>query len=160
MSVNAEEFRAALRGWASGVTIVTSADKGQLHGMTVSSFASVSLSPPLISVCLAADTRSLQIIQRARRFCVNILSSDQAPLSNHFASSSSDNRLDGISHRLSKAGIPLLDDALAHIQCQVDALHRAGDHTLVVGLVTDASVSSQAPLLYYSGQYGQFASAE
>ncbi len=125
--------------------------------MTVSAFASVSLVPPLVSVCLANDARALAMIRDTGWFAVNVLSAAQAGLSNHFASSATEaSRLAGISHRPSAQGLPWLDAAAANLECRATALHPAGDHTLVVGEVCASLVSGAEPLVYCAGQYGAF----
>lgn len=156
MTVGIEEFRRTLGLWASGVTVVTTADEESLHGMTVSSFASVSLDPPLISIGLEQTARCLEATRRAAVFAVSILSEAQRDVSNHFASKSPTDKLLGQDYTLGRNGCPLIGGALAHLECTVHAIHSAGDHSLVIGCVEKTSVFEHAPLLYHSGSYGSF----
>ncbi|MEN9580492.1 MAG: hypothetical protein RJA70_3501 [Pseudomonadota bacterium] len=159
MSVNAGEFRAALGRWVSGVSVVTCGWRGQLQGMTVSAFSSVSLAPPLISVCLATGARTLALIRNAECFAVNLLSEEQAQLSGGFASRAEDaERFDGVDYTLSAEGVPLLAGVTAQIVCKASSFHELGDHVLVVGEVLATYVFDRQPLVYYSAGYGRFES--
>lgn len=157
MSVAESEFRRALGSWASGVTVVTASTAGVDHGMTVSSFTSVSLVPPLVSVCLDLGTRTLELVQISGAFAVNVLAADQAADSNHFASrATEDRRLEGRSFTRGGNGCALLDGALVHLECDVFGIHAAGDHLIVVGRVSRVSVRDAEPLMYFRGAYGSF----
>jgi len=154
MSVSSEEFRAALGCWASGVTIVTSAAGDRIHGMTVSAFTSVSLDPPLVLVCADKSSNTLAVIEEGRVFAVHVLGSGQDALSNRFASKKEEHRrFEGLSYRAGKTGAPVLDDAIAVLECRVDAAHDAGDHVIYVGRVEAAEVREGGPLLYFQGAY-------
>ncbi len=155
MAVSGEEFRRALRSWASGVTVVTAHHEGVGRGMTVSSFASVSLSPPLVSVCLATGAGTLRCVQQSGAFGVNILASEQEVLSEHFASDAVD-RFAGIATRNGRDGVPLIEGALCQLECRVFARHVLGDHELVVGEVMAVHCVPGSPLAYYEGTYGTF----
>lgn len=149
-----ESFKRALRCWASGVAIVTASDSHGHRGMTVSSLCSVSLEPPLISVCFELEARTLVTVRSTGKFAVSILSLDQADLSNRFASKSlEDVRFEGQRFALGDNGCPLLDGAAAHLECSVHATHPAGDHQLVLGAVTRALAFPRPPLLYFDGSY-------
>jgi flavin reductase (DIM6/NTAB) family NADH-FMN oxidoreductase RutF len=154
VSVSIEVFRQAFRAWPSGVAIVTSAHEDALHGMTVSSLTSVSLNPPLLSVCCDLESKTLALIQKARKFAVTVLSEGQEALSSRFASVAlEDVRFDGQSYHLGQAGCPLLDGGLAHLECSVFSIVRAGDHDVVIGSVESATSHEGAPLAYWSGSY-------
>ena len=129
MPVAAEEFRAALRQWASGVTVVTSRVGDVVHGMTVSSFASVSLDPPLVLVCANRGSRTNDVIARGGKFTVNILASDQQDVSNTFASSKTEgSRFDSVPWHDGATGVPVIEGALANLECTVVGSHQEGSH--------------------------------
>lgn len=157
MAIKSEEFRRALGQWLSGVSVVTVAAEGRAFGMTVSSFASVSLTPPLVSVCLARDSYTLGRVREVRAFGVNVLASGQEALSNTFATGDEQTRFEGVAHSWGQDGVPLLNGALCRLECRLLAAYPAGDHELVVGEVLRTSVSEGAPLAYYRGSYGSFA---
>ncbi len=168
MSVSDDEFRSALRSWASGVTVITTTEtagapaagsasrNGFHHGMTASSFTSVSLSPPLVSVCVDDQAETLPFLRQSGRFAINVLSVDQAEVSNRFASREESDRFDGQAFTVGVGGCALLDAVAAHIECAVEALHVAGDHVIVVGRVLRCNTFERAPLLYRAGSYGTF----
>lgn len=150
-----DTFRAILGRFATGVTVVTARDdEGRDHGMTVSAFASVSLSPPLVLACIGHRAEMHPAIMGARHFGVSILALSQEALSRRFSDSLPD-RFDGIGYRRGESGVILLDDALAQLECSVTARHEAGDHTIVVGLVESGTMRHTSPLLYYRGGYAQ-----
>jgi flavin reductase (DIM6/NTAB) family NADH-FMN oxidoreductase RutF len=148
-------FRAALSRFASGVTVLTvRAGEGTDLGMTATAFSSVSLAPPLILVCVDLDASAAPALTTGTAFAVHILSEAQTALSRRFASSEAD-RFAGLSVTRGLDGVPLLDDALARLQCRVTATYPGGDHTIVVGEVLDAVSSEATPLLYFRGGYGR-----
>lgn len=155
-----DEFRRLLGRFASGVTVVTTSDPdGSPTGLTVSAFASVSLTPPLVLICIAHKAQSHPALLATRRFAVNILGADQEELSGRFASApggGAAEKFRGIPYRRGGGGLPLLDGALAHLECSVIDAHEAGDHTILVGQVEagDAPEATEpGPLLYYRGGY-------
>jgi flavin reductase (DIM6/NTAB) family NADH-FMN oxidoreductase RutF len=154
MPVTADEFRAALARWASGVAIVTAAAGDRVHGMTVSSFSSVSLDPPLVLVCADKSSITLELLDAGRVFAVNVLAADQQGLSNRFASKKDEHRrFEGVAWRRGATGAPLLDGTVASLDCRVVAAHDAGDHVIYVGQVESAEVHAGEPLLYHAGIY-------
>lgn len=120
--------------------------------MTANSLASVSLRPPLVSVCVDREAEMHDAILGVKQFVVNILSGNQEALARRFADQHED-RFDGIGYHLSPDGLILLDGALAHIECQRHAEQPGGDHTIVVGRVIGGSTGEGRPLLYYRGGY-------
>ncbi|MGI9041471.1 MAG: flavin reductase family protein [Gemmatimonadales bacterium] len=142
--------------FATGVTIVTlNDDGGRPLGMTASSLASVSLQPPLVSVCVDHQAELHDAIVEAREFVVNILESGQEELSRRFADKHED-RFDGIGYHRSPEGLVVLDNVLAHIECERHTIYPGGDHTIVLGRVVGGSTGSTGnsrPLLYYRGGY-------
>ena len=140
--------------FATGVTILTVNGTGDRPlGMTASSLASVSLVPPLVSVCVDHEAELHDTILAAQIFVVNVLESRQESLSRRFADRHED-RFDGIGYHRSPEGLVLLDGALAHIECDRFATYPGGDHTIVIGRVIGGTTGDGRPLLYYRGGYG------
>ena len=160
-----DEFKRALAQFASGVTIVTTVDpEGRPTGLTASAFTSVSLTPPMILVCVAHSSNSYPSLQAAERFAVNILSHEQDKLSNRFATSSipGPEKFDGVAFRKSAHGLPLLEGAIVHIECTTVHAYPGGDHTIFVGQVESALCAeppTAEPLLYFRGRYGRMETA-
>jgi flavin reductase (DIM6/NTAB) family NADH-FMN oxidoreductase RutF len=156
MTIDPDSFRSVLGRFASGITVVTTVDaQGRDVGMTVSAFASASLLPPLISICIDHTASMHGALCIAERFGVNILASEQEALSRRFATMESSHRFDGLGYERGESGVVLLDDALAHLECRRMAQYEAGDHTLFIGEVERAEARDARPLLYYRGGYAQ-----
>lgn len=157
MAIDADAFKAALACWASGVTIVTVAQDGLYYGLTVSSFSSVSLDPPLVSVCLNHETRANAMIEATGRFAVSVLAEDQSEASNVFAASGRvpTPDLDPFAIELTQDGLPALRGALSWLQCRVHQKVLAGDHVVWLGEVeqTRSNASEGAPLMYFRRGY-------
>ncbi|MBW2510319.1 MAG: flavin reductase [Deltaproteobacteria bacterium] len=154
MPIDQNAFREALRGWASGVTVVTSRAGDKVHGMTVSAFSSVSADPPLVLVCANRSSTTHGIIEEGGVFAVNILAEHQREVSNLFSSSEyEDSRLDRVAWSEGKTGAPLIDEALASIECEVASAHHEGSHTIYIGRVEAVHTTNALPLLYYNGGY-------
>ena len=154
MAIDQDEFRRVLGHFASGVTVVTISHEDVLYGITVSSFASLSLSPPLVLICIDQRVTSHAALQGAGSFAVNILVEDGERLSRHFASREPD-KFKGIAYHMGLTGAPLLDDALALIECRIVGQAPGGDHTIFIGEVVAASTSHGKPLIYYRSGYHQ-----
>ena len=153
MSISKEEFRAALGRFASGVTIVTTRDtEGNLHGLTVSAFSSVSLQPSLVLVCIEKSAGSHHAFENGGAFVVNILREDQQAISNQFASRIFD-KFAGINYRLGIEDLPVLNDALVNLECRQTNAHDAGDHTIYIGEIEKVTVTDGNPLIYFHGNY-------
>lgn len=156
MTIDSDSFRSVLGRFASGITVVTTVDaSGRDVGMTVSAFSSVSLNPPLVQVCIDKAASMYTALMTADRFGINILSSDQEALSRRFAAVDSQHRFEGVGYTRGESGVVLLEDALGHLECRMDARHEAGDHTLFIGEVERASAGEGRPMLYYRGGYAQ-----
>lgn len=154
MPIDQDAFKEALRGWASGVTVVTSRSGEKVHGMTVSAFSSVSADPPLVLVCANRSSTTHGIIEEGGVFAVSILAAHQQEVSNLFASSKhEDTRLQKVSWTEGTTGAPLIDEAVAALECTVASAHREGSHTIYVGRVEAVHTSDAEPLLYYKGGY-------
>lgn len=148
------KFRNALGHFATGVAVITtqSDDKAPI-GITVNSFSSVSLDPPLILWSLDQGSDTLSIFRAAERFTVNILREDHRDISNRLARQGQ-HGLEGLKTRQGKNGCPALEEALAHFECNVYARHEAGDHIIILGRVTHFEYSEDGrPLLYHRGGY-------
>jgi flavin reductase (DIM6/NTAB) family NADH-FMN oxidoreductase RutF len=151
--VDAAQFRHLLGRFATGVAVLTVATpEGRLLGMTANSLSSVSLYPPLISVCVNHEAEIHDAILKGKLFALNVLSSSQETLARRFADKHED-RFDGVGYHLTPDGLILLGGALAHIECQRYAEYPGGDHTIVLGRVLGGSTSKGRPLLYYRGGY-------
>ena len=153
--IEADLFRQLLSRFATGVTVLTTRDgEGRPVGMTASSLASVSLVPPLVSVCVDVSADMHRVLSASGDFVVNILSAGQEELSRRFAAQPAEGRFDGVPWRETSTGLILLGGALAHIECERFADFPLGDHTLFVGRVTGGTVGEAEPLLYFRGSYG------
>jgi len=151
--VSVEQFRRACGRFAAGVTIATVRDNsGTPHGVTVSSFTSVSLDPPLILICLGHGAVSLPPFRAAEHFGINVLGEDQRALSEHFARKGH-HRFDGLDWRPGETGVPLIAGALAHIECAAVRRIAAGDHDIFIGRVVRASVHRGEPLIHFASRY-------
>ena len=145
-------FRELLGRFATGVTVITVGGGDRPIGMTASSLASVSLRPPLVSVCIDHTAALHDVIAGAPIFVVNILESQQEALSRRFADRHED-RFDGVGYHRSPDGLLLLDGALAHIECERHAVYPGGDHSIILGRVVGGTTAEGRPLLYYRGGY-------
>lgn len=153
MAVSAEEFRTALSRFASGVTVVTTKDAaGDLHGITVSAFSSVSLDPPLVLICIEKKAGSHDAITQSGKFAVNFLDSTQLSLSERFAAQITD-KFEGPEMSMNIDGIPLLSGCIAHLECSVKQAYDGGDHTIFIGEVEKTATHEGDPLLYFRGGY-------
>ncbi len=141
--------------FATGITVVFTMGGSGPHGMTVNSLTSVSLDPPLILFCVDNHARTRHAVGPGERFTVSILRQEQESLSRLFADPATpDSVVDRLPIRTVTAGMPILRDALAYLDCVVDALYPGGDHQIVVGRVEDFDVLNHGnPLVYFSGRY-------
>ncbi len=152
-------LRNAFGQFGTGVVIITIADRqGSTLGLTVNSFSSVSLDPPLVSWCLASDSDMMTRFADTSRFCVNILSAEQEELSNEMARPGT-HELEPTNIETSASGDRRILGALAHFDCRVHERIEAGDHIIYIGYVEDADCAStqNAPLLYFRGGYAGLA---
>lgn len=157
MAVTPDAFRAALGSFATGVCVVTCPPSHgrDAIGLTVSSFASVSLEPPLVLWCIDKASDRFKCFNGTDVYGVNILAQGQQALSVAFAG---DGLLDDVATRQGVLGVPLIDNAMAQLECRVVARHDAGDHVILVGEVAALAVSEgREPLVYHRGKYHQLA---
>ena len=151
--IGPDEYRSILSRFASGVTVVTSRLDQDIAGMTVSAFSSVSLDPPLVLVCLSHGRPTTKLVEEAGWYGVNVLSSDQAHLSERFAFTDPAERFDDVDWYDGPNGMPLLTGTIGSLECKVEQIHLAGDHLIVVGLVVAASTTSGLPVVYTQRGY-------
>jgi flavin reductase (DIM6/NTAB) family NADH-FMN oxidoreductase RutF len=160
MTVDAEELRGVMRQWATGVTLVTAQDGGKPHGMTVSSFTSLSLDPPLVLVSLENSARTHRLVRESGAFGVAILEASQQDLADRFAGRIPDgeNRFEGLEYETARTGAPIPRGALAYLDCEVVEIQPAGTHTVFIGRVVASGVRPGGkPLLYYDRNYRRLA---
>lgn len=154
-----DDFKEALSGWASGVSVVSTRVDGLAYGMTVSSFSSLSLDPPLILVCIANTNRMCELAESAGGFTVSILERSQEAASNAFAGTGREPSAtldpDGqVAEASTAAGLPVVDHAAAWLDCALHSVIVEGDHTILCGRVREARADPGArPLLYYRRGY-------
>jgi flavin reductase (DIM6/NTAB) family NADH-FMN oxidoreductase RutF len=160
MTVHAEELRGVMRQWATGVTLVTAQDGGKPHGMTVSSFTSISLDPPLVLVSLENTARTHRLVRESGAFVVAILEASQQDLADRFAGRIPDgeDRFEGLEYETARTGSPIPQGALAYLDCEVVEGQPAGTHTVFIGRVVASGVRPGGkPLLYYDRSYRRLA---
>jgi len=157
MTVNPRTFRKTLGCFPTGVTVVTTLDQaGAPVGVTVSSFTSLSLEPPLVLFCLDSRNPNLGAFQAAGHFAVNVLRQEQRELSIRFASRLED-KWKGVTWEAGALGSPLLPGCLATLECRLSAIHEGGDHQIIIGQVEGLEhAQGGQPLLYFRGAYTDF----
>lgn len=156
MTVDAETFKDLMARFPAGVTVVTTEVDGRRYGLTVSAFASVSLDPPLVLVCIDRGAESHDRIEESGVFAVSFLGEDQADLSDRFAGFHDvDDRFEGIATTTRSTGAPLLKEAVAHADCRVEHAADGGDHTIFVGRVQEGRVlrPEARPLAFWNRGY-------
>ncbi|MCA9680272.1 MAG: flavin reductase [Myxococcales bacterium] len=151
----AVDFKDALASWASGVSVVATRAGGLAYGLTVSSFTSLSLDPPLVLVCVASRNRLPAMIRDVGRFAISLLSADQGAASSHFARAGREPSPSfGVAEERTAAGLPVVAGAAAHLACDLHDQLVVGDHTIIVGRVTEAIARpDREPLLYHRRRY-------
>ncbi|TDI58345.1 MAG: flavin reductase [Alphaproteobacteria bacterium] len=150
---NIRDFRNALGGFPTGVTIITAqGGNGALAGMTASSFNTVSMDPPLILWSITRGATYFPVFDEASHFSVNVLAEDQQELSNGFAKEGK-KPFDGISFGTGLGGAPLFDGCVAQFQCETWAKYDGGDHVIIVGKVIEFESSDKTPLVFAGGGY-------
>lgn len=154
--IDPKELRLAMRRWSTGVSVVSVKNQGIIHGMTVSSFTSISLSPPTIIVSLRKSSRTHDMIINAKTFGISFLSRNQQAISERFAGLSNEleNRFDGLETFTLKTGAPLLEGGLAFLDCKLVAVHEFGMNSLLIGEVLATKVGDgRTPLIYFDQRY-------
>jgi flavin reductase (DIM6/NTAB) family NADH-FMN oxidoreductase RutF len=156
MSFDSQQFRRALGRFATGVCVITVDPPGFApFGVTVNSFSSLSLTPPLVLWSLQKNSDTMDAFAVATHYCVNVLAEDQQALSGRFARKGNHD-LDAADYRQGETGLPVLHGALASFECEMDARHDGGDHIILVGKVVALHAGEPGkPLLYFDGGYRQ-----
>lgn len=157
MTVSDAEFRAVLGRFPTGVTVVATCEGQAPVGLTVNAFASISLDPPLVMISIDKHSHLHDAIPQARIFAVSMLTTEQQELSKRFAGQTGDrtDRFRGVNWRTEATGAPILSDALAWVDCRVEAIYDGGDHSIILGRVEALGATNDDPLLYYRGRYGR-----
>ena len=149
------QFRDALGQFPTGVTVVTArGGNGEKLGMTVSSFNSVSLSPPLILWSIDKNSLSFDAFTSAASFAIHVLAADQSELSRRFANRGTD-KFAGLANSVGLRGDPILDGYAACFECDTTATHDAGDHVIIIGRVLAFTTREKAPLIFHRGRYAE-----
>ena len=152
------DFRDAVGAFATGINVITTRNEENGYGLTANAFSSVSLDPPLVLICVGTTSQGCQVIEQIGAFAVNVLGAEQEPLSRYFASKDRPRGRDAfrdVPHSEAITGCPLLDGAVAQLDCRLHASHEAGDHMIFIGEVVALNVDSEVdPLIFHGGQYG------
>jgi flavin reductase (DIM6/NTAB) family NADH-FMN oxidoreductase RutF len=156
-TLNSLEFRKAMGCFATGVTIITVDLEGEVHGMTANAFASVSLDPMLVLVCVDHTTRTHAHLHAKKRFGINVLCENQRAISEYYARAERTHENAeaeaGARFERTKHGTPVLQGSLAYLECRLDSAQAAGDHTIFIAEVEDVVVREGQPLLFFRGKY-------
>jgi flavin reductase (DIM6/NTAB) family NADH-FMN oxidoreductase RutF len=156
VAIGSDLFKAIMSRWASGVTVVTAhTESGEVHGMTASSFSSVSLSPPLVLVCVNRKNRTHDLIIEQRRFGIHLLAQGVETLSNRCAGFQGEEAhlLTDVPNHIEVTGAPILDDSLSWMDCSLWAAYDGGDHSIFVGEIAAGGAREGEPLLWFGRGY-------
>jgi len=155
--IDSAAFRRACSKFATGITIATvTAPDGKPHGLTVNSFTSVSMTPPMVLICIDHKANVMDCFRQASAFGVSILTDQQMTASNRFATRGED-RFQATEWHAGESGAPLIDGALATFDCAVHQIVDAGDHAIVIGVVKALTTAEGRPLLYWGSSYQSLA---
>ena len=157
--IDTSTFRRLLGRFASGIAIITARDGDRDVGMTVSAFCSVSLSPPLVLVCVDRKASMHDLLLSHPKLGISIVGSEHEAHSRRFADKKEARRFDGVPFTRGESSVMLLDDATAQLECQLVSHHAAGDHTIFIAEVERGAMGDAEPLLHFSGRYAQLATA-
>jgi len=160
MSFQPEDLREMMRSWTSGVALVTSHFEDQPHGMTVSSFTSVALAPPLVLVCIDTASRTHEMILKSEIFAAAVLAEDQREIADRFAGRQGEfeDQFEFLPVITTSSGCLIPEGALAYVDCRVTAIHSGGASTVFMGQATEAKILRQAaPLVYHDQHYRRLA---
>ena len=164
MTASPADFRKAMGSFATGVTVITVDYEGEVHGMTANAFASVSLDPMLVLVCVDHKARTHTHLHARKRFGVNVLAENQRAVSEYYADPNPDHRYAEREARArfdrTQHGTPVLHGALAYLECRLHTAQDAGDHTIFIAEVEDVVVRAGDPLLYFRGEYRKVGAAD
>jgi len=154
--VSPDDFKHVMRRWAATVNVITTKTDELIYGLTATAFSSLSAEPPLVFVSVNKKTRTHGYIEQSGIFCVNFLAENMVHVSNRFAGRVPDEeRFKDLAHHVAATGSPVLDEAVAFLDCTVYEKLDAGDHTIFIGLVQASGVQKpeETPLLYVNGKY-------
>ena len=155
--LDARAFRTALGSFATGVTVITARGaNGELAGLTVNSFASVSLDPPLVLWSLSLYSPALAVFQDCSHYAINVLAADQMDLSDYFArptNDSTEDKFSALPFEAGSGGAPLLPGCCARFECRNETRHPGGDHLIFIGLVEKYSCEEREPLIFQGGRF-------
>ncbi|MFZ1130152.1 MAG: flavin reductase family protein [Terriglobales bacterium] len=160
MRLTTSDFRRAMGCFATGVTVITIDQEGEIHGMTANAFTAVSLDPVLVLVCVDHRARTHAHLHARKRFGVNVLRSDQQKISEYYARSDEKHQHPesaGARFDRTAQGTPVLQGALAYLECRLHSTQAAGDHTIFIAEVEEVVVRDGEPLLYFRSQYRDIA---
>jgi len=150
----AVDLRLVMRYFASAVTVVTGAlETGELFGLTVSAFTSVSLEPPLVLICIRNESSATGLLRKSMKYCVNILAEDQQSIAEKFSLAGEAGRFQNLNFKLGKAGSPILQGTIGYIDCKIVEVVAWGDHTIFVGEAVEVFAEEKKPLLYLNRRY-------
>lgn len=145
-----------MRHYPTGVTVATSIKEGEPRGITINAFSSVTAEPPTLLICVNREARSYLYIATSRIFCVNILAGEQRELAERFSGKVRERQFDDIGYDQAVTGAPVIRDAIAYFDCEVDEEHHVGSHTIFIGRVVDCGARSGSPLGYFNGSFHDF----
>ena len=163
MTLDPEQLRHAMRAWTTGVAVVTATHDGQRYGMTINSFTSISLEPPLITVTMKKLTHTHELVERSGEFALTILSSNQKELSDRFAGKIPDitDRFEGVETETLSISAPTVKGGMADLNCRVIYAYPVGENTLFVAEVTDARGDGDGdPLVYHNRTFWKLVPAQ
>jgi flavin reductase (DIM6/NTAB) family NADH-FMN oxidoreductase RutF len=163
MAVDAQSFRAVMASFVTGVTVITVRHDGEVRAMTANAFSALSLTPPLVLVCVLTSGATNTLLRKAGHFAVNILRADQQHLANRFAGRSPDDRhyFADMAVREGVTGSAIFTTGLAYADCRIADIHEGGDHTIFIGEVLDCRVLDEGrPLAYFRRRYRDLAVEE
>jgi (E)-2-((N-methylformamido)methylene)succinate hydrolase len=153
---SAEAFRHAMRRVPTGVTVVTTLREGEPRGITVNAFASLSLDPPSLLICINREARSYLFISSSRVFCVNVLAGEQRRLAEHFSGKVRERQFAEIGYTIDATGAPVLGGTIAHFDCELAGESQFGSHSIFIGHVVSCSARPGSPLGYFNGGFHDF----
>ncbi len=154
--IDCETFRNVMRKLAGSVTVVTTEGDGTFHGFTATAVCSVCAEPPTILIVVNRSARTHPYIHQKGVFAVNILADNQAHIANLFASKSSE-QFANVSYAVTPRGVPVIEDAAAFIECNIDQQHEVGTHTIFIGRVLGGGAAENLPLIYHDANYARVA---
>jgi flavin reductase (DIM6/NTAB) family NADH-FMN oxidoreductase RutF len=156
--MDGDAYRSIARQWLTGVAIVTSRNaEGVPVGLTMSAVTPLSLAPPMFLICLDLASGTLLAIEASKSFAINFIGRDGAAVCKSFARKGGD-KFTGVTSRIGEVGAPILDEAIAHVECVLHDTFVAGDHKIIIGLAVSGDVSEGEPLAYFRGAFQQLGS--